>query len=74
MVDKAVAVVMEPAISVVTFVLKKIYRLKNIEVGNTTYVHRMAEEFTSFVVLTNCLKIFNLDSFSSVLLCLIFVC
>ena len=71
MVDKAVAVVMEPALSVVTFVLKKNYRLDYIEVGNTTYIHRMAEEFTSFVVLTNSLKIFNLDSFSSVLLCLI---
>ena len=71
MVDKAVAVVMEPALSVVTFVLKKDYRLDNIEVGNTTYIHRMTEEFTSFVVLTNSLKIFNLDSFSSVLLCLI---
>ena len=33
MVDKAVAVVMEPALSVVTFVLKKDYRLDNIEVG-----------------------------------------
>ena len=54
---------MEPALSVVTFVLKKDYRLDNIEVGNTTYIHRMAEEFTSFVVLTNSLKIFNLDSF-----------
>ena len=71
MVDKAVAVVMEPALSVVSFVLKKDYRLKNIEVGSTTYIHRMAEEFTSFVVLTNSLKIFNLDSFSSVLLCAI---
>ena len=71
MVDKAVAVVMEPALSVVNFVLKKDYRLNNIEVGNTTYIHRMAEEFTSFVVLTNSLKIFNLDSFSPVLLCLI---
>ena len=71
MVGKAVAVVMEPALSVVTFVLKRIYRLDNIEVGNTTYIHRMTEEFTSFVILTNSLKIFNLDSFSSVLLCLI---
>ena len=71
MVDKAVAVVMEPALSVVTFVLKKDYRLKNIKVGSTNYIHRITEEFTSFVVLTNSLKIFNLDSFSPVLLCLI---
>jgi len=40
MVDKAVAVVMEPALSVVTFV-----------------IHRMTEEFTSFVVLTNSLTV-----------------